>query len=367
MKVIIHSRNATLISALVAKTRFVVVAQTSDVIKLQDNLVKNRPKIVFYDYSESIESSIIEMGRIFHKVIRFIQVQGNWSQISKTVLDALHAKDDQEWIADCPEQRVIMVDPAYNTFERPINGVESIDHEQAIIRLKILLTNSLRNHAKATQYRKALLSLQDDEKSEISYRIVHRSFKAAAYAREQVSRHIGYLCHYLPGVDSEALPPPADQPTLIRYLHHVATLEAEYAIVCLCTFGFQSEIEQAALWMIGWRFSGESDEVLTGSSLSMLGIVTLFENISTAHQTVINWFLSGGVSQEVDSQYRSIQRSFRIFSDFWMLGDLMNHPEQVEEIVREVLEQPNSPVPDELLCPTFSHFIQVTDKVRIKH
>jgi hypothetical protein len=367
VKIIIAAEDGDLIREVVEKADHAVVAETDDTAQLLALILQYEPHLVFVEKTEQSARDVERLQSVFKRV-RFVllgfQRGSNWT---KSIRQALRQGSiNSPWRPETPDERQIIFDLRYyalsssTKLKSPGNHATSTEAAAVeTLRLSRMLRAAKSVRDRAALYAKAKSSVDVYEWEEIAYRTVHSSFKAPAYARDQLARALGYLAHFAPGADLDGLPRPANEPAVLRFLHFEAPAEAHYALFCLAMFGCNSDLSKQLYRATHWRFEGESSEHLVETSLAITGLAFAVHLITLAHATTIDWLLDPTTVLRInDPRPRALHRALQTFTDWWGFRCVMDDTNRLGAILKDLQNNPeDSSLPDELKIPHFAQFL----------
>lgn len=371
MKIVIVAEDSELIREVLQKQRHAVVAETNDPAHLRDLILRHTPHFVFWETSENSIREVERLTTIFTSV-RFVELGfERGTTWSKTIRQALRTRRiNPHWSAEIPEKRQIIFDLRYYALASASDlrktGLSPHSEEAAAIealRLGRMLRTAIAVGHRAGLYVEAINAVAGAEWQEITYRSVHKSFKSPAYARDQLGRSLGYLAHFVPGIDLDGLPRPIDEPAQLRFLHYDAPVEMHYAMFGLALFGCDIDLAKQIYRAVHWRFVGEKSEDLVETGMALTGLAFTLHTIGWAHSQAIAWLLDPNTALQLDApRPRVLNRALQTFRDWWGFRRVMDEKNHLGAVLNDLHVNPSKPpFPEELAIPSFAEFLEAME------
>jgi hypothetical protein len=365
VKIVIAGPQGDLIRQMVEKERHAVVAHTPSLKRLVHLLLQYTPHCVFIICRDQDQQKLTEIAEIF-PTIRFVLIdEHDAKDTTRRVRQALkQGRINVPWRTEKPEGRNVLIDSEYEPYaadgklKRPVMS-ETWDNDAAgqLLRLSWMIRVARQQLERANRYREAYTALGGFEWQEIAYRLVHGSFKASAYARDQIARYVSYIVHFVPSADLDGLISPVDEPAHLRFVHYHPPLEAHYALFCLGLFGFNGSLSKPLYRILDWRFRGQSDDELMADSITMNGLAISVLVICYSQATTIDFLLAPDVLRKLnDRRPRNLHRSLQTFCDFWELRHAMDDNRMLAAAIDDARANPLEVLPPELIIPSFGEF-----------
>jgi hypothetical protein len=368
MKVIVFSDTSELFSPIIEKEGHAIVAETNSMARLPALIAEHRPHLVFAESSEHIEEDITRLASIFTStrfVILGFERGKSWRKVMRQALRSQRIK--RTWPSVLPDEPKLIRDPRYFGFcdgkRISTNGepnTEEIGIEAS--RLLWMLRMARELFPRAEVYRDAANNALAFEWQELAMSTLQGSYKSPAFARDLLGRSLGYLAHFVPGVDLEGLPPAIDDPPAVRFLHFDAPGELRYAIFCLALFGFDEEVGKHLYRAAQWRLAPDNEKETTFCGLTMSGVAFTLHRVCWAQSTVIPWLLDPGARDRIhDKRPRALQRALRTFALWWGLRTLVDSNFALTSVLDQLhASSEPEPLPTELQIPNYAAFLKAS-------
>ena len=126
-------------------------------------------------------------------------------------------------------------------------------------RFVMMLQAGRERHVDAVHYYRCLQAQAPGLFREISYRIIHGSYKAY-WARDLAARWLGLLCHYVEGAELDHLPAPMTPGPAVDYIAHEMSEEGLYALTLVLMRGVSPAVEAEIRFLGAARFRQQAEE-----------------------------------------------------------------------------------------------------------
>jgi len=259
------------------------------------------------------------------------------------------------------EQRFILHDDRYRAFAQEEKlGASLVTTANAEAETDIFVRQigcAVRNHQAARRYLAQVIKTDRGLRTEGTYRTVHMSYKVF-WLREHVMRWAAVLAHYVEGVETVFLPPPAPPSPTLDYLHYEPPIESLYSASALIDHGFRPGLLPGLRSILSMKFTGQSEELLTADAVILFGWSSLLREIAMAQVQVMDQILDSGSDWYAGkTASRRMHRSLGIFGDFWSLPWLREHPTRMRDLSYLAITEWIQPKPGHALSP-FRDFLR---------
>jgi hypothetical protein len=231
-------------------------------------------------------------------------------------------------------QRLVLQDDAYQKFAQDeklgtdVSGNPDLEKELVVRQIHY----ARHNHQKARRYLAQLLKTDSGFRPEITYRIVHSSYKVY-WLREMSVRWASVLLFY-GSVDLQYLPPPAPPSPLLDFLFWEASPETLYAAAALVEHGFKKTLTPGFCALLSKKYVGQSPEELTNDAIILLGWCSLLREVALAQVHLMDQILDPTSRWWFTDQRpaRKTHRAEGIYADFWCLPTLRQNPSRFRDL-----------------------------------
>lgn len=242
-------------------------------------------------------------------------------------------------------------------------GWEHICSQQEA-RFIVQLQTGRKNHGIAKHYFACLQQQQLGLDQELTYRLVHGSYKALCWSRDLAIKWLALLAHYVPDVELQFLQVAGTPGPAIDYVHHDTRIEGVYAATMLLQGKVKPTIENAVTELVTTRFDQQDDNSLLALSLKIYGLAKMLEQVAMAQIALMDAWLNPAIvdkTGEADVP-RGEQRNAGIYRDFYDLTFIVNSPEPLASILRG-FHAGTTRVEHGRMFPTFAEFRQICRRV----
>ncbi len=317
-----------------------VALSTSDFERATSAIFRTRPHAILVcgNSGESFVRRASEFISLLPDQRLVLHQPGDSTEILEQQLAKIRQQVTKTKQAPIADQRLLLFDSAYNGLleGRKLNTAKP-EHSVLLSeqdKLLTLLEQALAHQQEASFYRNEIRQWAPDETREIAYRMMHGSFKALAYAQEQVGRWLGVLAHYIPGVDLCYLPSPGDAIHGVRWVFHGSSPESRYAFESTKELGFIECLCEPIRALLSQTFAHGEDALMAHASLALMGSSALLQDVAEAHLSAIDRYLAGDMEKLLqDVQERSVRREHQIFCEFWNLPLLREYPQLLAKTI----------------------------------
>ena len=256
------------------------------------------------------------------------------------------------------EMRLVFHDSDFNHFSRGDKiRAGSVGIERQCAGLFCLLDGAKRNHVRAKSYLAAIEASLAGLEPELTYRMVHRSYKALIWSRSLVTKFVAAIAHYVPGVQVDYLPFPAPVHSSLDYVHYEQPLEDRYALDALCRMDIHQSVAELLISSSQWIFTGQNGVVLVAEQCQLYGLARFMHQVAQAHiATVDRWLELPGAGAE-EGLTREAHRQQGIVRDFWAWGSIFESPGMLSHLLRAYHDGPWKPGFDYPIIPTYADFV----------
>jgi hypothetical protein len=262
---------------------------------------------------------------------------GSWRDSLRSAMAQPLAVEQPRPFAD--DTRMICHDPSLISYWKGKLGqpqaTEGWKEEATLQEARFLmqLEAGRKHHKAAKHYHSCLLAQLPGLEQEVSYRLVHRSYKGLLWSRDFASRWLALLAHYCaPEVELEYLPRAGSPGPRIDYVHASMPPEGQYACIVLLLSGINPVIAAIIKEVVLAEFTGQDDVALLAQSLSVCGFVNLLRQVAEAQISLMDWWLSKDFAPDYDME-RTRHRNVGIHRDFWRLNWVGSSPDVLNKLV----------------------------------
>ncbi|HUB66865.1 MAG TPA: hypothetical protein VL981_05210 [Candidatus Methylacidiphilales bacterium] len=246
------------------------------------------------------------------------------------------------------QQRLIVHDDRYRPFapeeKFKTTTTSQFDPEREEDLFLLQVCSARQNQASARRYLEQLLATDLGLQPECAYQTAHASYKVY-WLREHAMRFASVLAHYIDGVETEYLPSPATPSTTVDFLHYEPSAESLYVASALTEHGFCPAFMPSFRSILGRKFVGQPDELLIADAIFLSGWCAFLREVAVAQVQFMATVLDVNSKwQKSRKPSRSLLRAEAIFSDFWSLSCLRQHPDRMRELARVALTEELTPV-----------------------
>lgn len=206
-------------------------------------------------------------------------------------------------------------------------------------KLQSLLQGAQCNHKRALHYHHLVSETSGEELQEACYRMLHGSFKGWFYTREELTRWLSVVAHYMPGIEVSHLPAPGDVGAAHRYIHYYPTYEAHYALASATLYAHEA-LHECMKEVLDCRWTGKvTSRNLLWLSNCVRGWCDYAHEIADAHIRLFDWWLTTEVSlDDIVHATRTKRRDMQIFCEYWELPHLRETPQALAATIQLVHE-----------------------------
>jgi hypothetical protein len=187
--------------------------------------------------------------------------------------------------------------------------------------------------------------------------MVHRSYKGLSWSRDLVTRFVGVLVHYIPGVQLEYLPFPAPVHPSLDYVHYEQPFEDRYALDVLCRMQIHRSVEELLISCSQWIFTGQTGVTLLAEQCQLYGLAGFMHQVAQAHIAVMDRWLRPQGTGDAEGVPREVRRQLQTLRDFWDWGGLWESKGMLPHLLRAYHDgswKPDSHFP---VIPTYADFV----------
>lgn len=242
-------------------------------------------------------------------------------------------------------RRMIFHDDAYRRYasvgkrHRPKNepGWQKAITQQETLFVLQLQTGLAGGHERAKRYAAVLRRNHSQLLLECAYRLGHGSYKVA-WLREELARWLTVICHYIPGADIAACPPPQNASTEFAYLHYTIPATYLYPMFCVLHLHPRHSVMAQILKAVEWSYTGESEEELAETGCRLFGLNVYLAELVRAQLWCMEEFLFADSDFHKKSNAgRGLRRAIGTIMEFWGWDYLREIGSGLDGITRSVL------------------------------
>ena len=349
MKIVVIHPDARVRESLVKwleEQNHAVLEAESQIVSWPASLAEHEPDLVLLPKGQEDNVELI-MARSSFPDCQFLFLRADDEDQEPLLRQAEEAYENRrmESRGYAEERRIIIHDEAYRVYaaegklHRPKQepGWEKVATQQEIHFVLQLQAGAAGGHERAKRYLSVLRRSHRHLLQESAYRLGHQSYKIS-WLREELGRWLTVLCHYLPGADLAACPPPQNASKEFVFLHHEMPPTYLYPLICVLRYGIQPQLSKLLIKATSWRYTGQPPDELAEIGAILFGLNAYLAQIAQAQIWSMNQFL------DADSEFhlqhgvdRGLHRAIGAYLEFWGWHYLLGMGNNLGTITSSVL------------------------------